>query len=159
MRLTGGLAAAVLALWASAAQPQTTTLLTPLQAPPATAWQRVGDAVPTPLTSQPGDPAAGRVIVASRQTGLCLLCHSGPLPEAPQQGNLAPSLAGAGSRWNAGQLRLRLIDARALNADSIMPPYFNPEGLQRVGTAWQGQPMLNAQQIEDVVAFLETLRD
>lgn len=123
------------------------------------AIRQVADAVPEPLTRQPGDPTAGRAIVASRQLGLCLLCHSGPFPEEPQQGNLAPSLAGAGARWSAGQLRLRLIDARLLNPDSIMPPYYNPTGLQRVGSAWQDKPLLQAQQIEDVVAFLSSLRE
>ena len=117
----------------------------------------VGDAIAAPLTGQPGDVAKGRALVASRQLGLCLLCHAGPLPEERFQGNLAPNLAGAGSRWSEGQLRLRLVDARRLNPDSIMPAYFQTEGLSRVAPALRGQPLLNAQQIEDVVAFLRTL--
>jgi sulfur-oxidizing protein SoxX len=122
------------------------------------AAQVVGDAIPRPLTDTPGDPARGRAIVASRQTGLCLLCHTGPFPEERFQGNLAPDLAGAGSRWTAGQLRLRLADARRLVPQTIMPSYYRIDGLQRVGPAWQGRPMLSAQQIEDVVAFLATLK-
>ncbi|MGY8904026.1 MAG: sulfur oxidation c-type cytochrome SoxX [Burkholderiales bacterium] len=128
-------------------------------APAPLAIGQVGDAVPESLTQQPGNPVAGRAIVANRQVGLCLLCHSGPFPEEPQQGNLAPSLAGAGARWSPGQLRLRLVDARLLNPNSIMPPYYNPAGLQRVGNAWQGKPLLKAQEIEDVVAFLSSLRE
>ena len=119
----------------------------------------VGDAMPEPLTSQPGDAARGRAIVANRQVGLCLLCHSGPFPEERFQGTLAPSLVGVGSRLNEDQLRLRVVDARRLNPDSIMPRYGTSEGLHRVGPAWAGKPVLEAQQIEDVVAFLRTLRE
>ena len=118
----------------------------------------VGDAIPEPLTATPGDPARGREIVASRQTGLCLLCHTGPFPEDRFQGNLAPDLAGAGSRWSAGQLRLRIADARQLNPQTIMPAYHRISGLQRVGPAWRGKNLLTAQQVEDVVAYLETLK-
>ncbi len=119
----------------------------------------VGDAVPQPLTAEPGDAARGRSIVANRQLGLCLLCHPGPLPEERFQGNLAPDLAGAGSRWSEGQLRLRLVDARRLNPASLMPAYYRFDGLTRVAATVQGQPLLTAQQIEDVVAFLRTLKD
>ena len=118
----------------------------------------VGDGVPQPLTDTPGDPARGRAIVASRQQGLCLLCHSGPFPEERFQGNLAPSLEGAGRRWTAAQLRLRVADARALNPQSLMPSLHRVEGLQRVAPAFAGKPVLSAQQVEDVVAFLQTLK-
>jgi sulfur-oxidizing protein SoxX len=126
--------------------------------PAATDVVVVGDAIPLPLTTALADAGRGRAIVASRQTGLCLLCHSGPFPEERFQGNLAPDLAGAGSRWNSAQLRLRIVDSRRLNAQTIMPSYHRTEGLVRVGPAWQGKPVLDAQQVEDVVAFLATLR-
>ena len=118
----------------------------------------VGDGMPQPLTATPGDALRGRAIVASRQQGLCLLCHSGPFPEERQQGNLAPSLAGAGARWNEAQLRLRIVDSRRLNPDSLMPALHRAQGQRRVGQAWQGKPVLDAQQVEDVVAFLKTLQ-
>lgn len=121
--------------------------------------QVVGDAIPQALTATPGSPARGRAIVASRQQGLCLLCHTGPIPEERFQGNLAPDLAGAGSRWSEGQLRLRIADAQRLNPASIMPAYYRVDGLVRVGAAWEGKPIMDAQKIEDVVAYLLTLRD
>ena len=124
----------------------------------------VGDGIPQPLTATPGDAVAGRAVVVDRQVGLCLLCHSGPFDRTPMeraQGNLSTNLAGAGSRWTAAQLRLRVADARRLNPDSLMPAFHrvsaDPAG-QRVATAWRGLPVLTAQQVEDVVAFLQTLR-
>ncbi len=122
------------------------------------AWRAMGDGIPQALTTEPGDPVRGRAIVASRQQGLCLLCHSGPIPEERFQGNLAPSLDGAGKRLTAAQLRLRLADSRLLNPDSIMPPYHDARGLVQVGRAFDGQPILTAQQLEDVVAWLVTLQ-
>jgi sulfur-oxidizing protein SoxX len=127
--------------------------------PPLVSYVVTGDAIPAPLTPTPGDPARGRAIVVNRRIGLCLLCHSGPFPEEKLQGNLAPDLAGTGARWSAGQLRLRLVDASRLNPDTIMPPYYRVGGLDRVAPALRGKPILSAQQIEDVVAFLVTLRE
>ena len=119
----------------------------------------VGNVIPGSLTGTPGDAARGRSIVLNRAVGLCLLCHSGPFPEERFQGNLAPDLTGAGKRWSEGQLRLRIVDSSRLNAATIMPAYHRTEGLVRVAPAWRGKPVLSAQQIEDVVAFLMTLRD
>jgi sulfur-oxidizing protein SoxX len=126
---------------------------------PARAFDVAGDAIPAPLTGVPGDAARGRAIVADRQLGLCLLCHTGPIPEERFQGTLAPNLAGAGRRWSAAQLRLRVADAQRLNPASLMPSYHRTDGLARVGAAWRGRPLLTAQQVEDVVAYLATLRD
>ena len=132
-------------------------------AAPASAQVRqfsiVGDAIPESLTGVPGDPARGRAIVVNRQVGLCLLCHSGPFPDERLQGNLAPDLAGAGARSTEGQLRLRIVDASRLNSATIMPPYYRVDGLNRVAANFRGKPVLTAEQIEDVVAFLATLRD
>ena len=117
------------------------------------------DGIPKSLTGAKGDPARGRAIVANRQVGLCLLCHSGPFPEERFQGNLAPSLEGAGTRWSEGQLRLRIVDSGRINPATIMPAYHRTEGLVRVAPAWRGKPVLSAEQIEDVVAYLMTLKD
>ncbi len=135
------------------------SLPTPASARAAlTAYAMEGDSIPLSLTGTAGDAARGRAIVASRQQGLCLLCHSGPFPEARFQGDLAPTLAGSGSRWSEGQLRLRLVDASSLNPATIMPSYYRTQDLVRTSAAWQGKPVLSAQQIEDVVSFLVTLK-
>jgi sulfur-oxidizing protein SoxX len=118
----------------------------------------VDGAIPAPLTATPGDAARGRAIVTSRQTGLCLLCHSGPFAEERFQGTVATDLTGAGARWNDGQLRLRMVDSRRLNPATPMPSYYRVEGLSTVAPAFRGKPILDAQQIEDVVALLRTLR-
>jgi L-cysteine S-thiosulfotransferase len=119
----------------------------------------IGEAIPASLTGTIGDPGHGRAIVLDRRLGACLLCHTGPFPEEKFQGTLAPDLSGAGSRWSAGELRLRVVDPTRLNPDTIMPPYYRVDGLTRVGSAWRGKPILTAEQIEDVVAFLLTLRN
>ena len=118
----------------------------------------VGDAIPDSLTNMRGDPVRGRTLVVDR-TSTCILCHNGPFPEQKFQGDLAPNLAGSGSRWSEGQLRLRLVDASRLNAATIMPSYYRADGLNRVGRSWQGRTILTAEQIEDIVAYLVTLRE
>jgi sulfur-oxidizing protein SoxX len=117
-----------------------------------------GDAIAESLTGMPGDATRGRALMLER-TSTCILCHSGPFPEAKFQGDLAPSLAGAGHRRSEGQLRLRLVDASRLNPGTIMPSYYRVKGLVRVNQAWRGKPILSAEQIEDMVAYLMTLRE
>lgn len=117
-----------------------------------------GDGIAQSLTGQPGDPTRGRALLVARTT-TCILCHAGPFPDIRFQGDLAPNLAGAGRRWTMPQLRLRLVDASRLNPETIMPSYYRIDGLTRVGHAWQGKPILSSEQIEDIVAYLATLRD
>ncbi len=107
---------------------------------------------------EPGDPVRGRAIVANRQQGLCLLCHPAPIPEERFQGNLAPDLAGVGDRYTPDQLRQRIKDSSAINPGTIMPSYYKTTGLQRVAPAQRGKTILSAQEVEDVVAYLTTLR-
>ena len=122
-------------------------------------YQVVGDTIPSSLTGNRGDAVRGRAIVVSRQRGLCLLCHSGPFPEERLQGSLATDLKGVGARWSVGQLRLRLVDSRKINADTIMPAYYALDGFDRVAPAYRDKPILTAAEIEDVVVFLTSLRD
>lgn len=119
----------------------------------------IGETKQVQLATRPGDAVRGESIVINRQAGLCLLCHSAPAGDPRVQGNLAPSLAGAGARWSAVQLRQRIANARSINPDSIMPSYASTDGFNRVAPAWVGQPILSTQQIEDVVAYLQTLRE
>ena len=116
-----------------------------------------GDSILESLTGVPGDAMRGRALVLNR-TNTCILCHSGQFPEEKFQGDLAPNLAGSGSRWSVGQLRLRLVDASRLNPGTIMPSYYRVDGLDRVAQPWRGKPILSAEQIEDIVAYLATLR-
>jgi L-cysteine S-thiosulfotransferase len=122
-------------------------------------WSFAQQSLPDSLTGEEGDPARGRAIVADRQIGLCLLCHSGPFQEEPLQGNLAPDLRGVGARSTEAQLRLRIVDPMRLNPATIMPAYGKSEGLWRVAPAYRDRTLLTPQQIEDVVSFLATLRD
>jgi sulfur-oxidizing protein SoxX len=135
------------------------TVSTTVSAQELRPYEITGDAIVQSLTGQPGDAARGRAVVANRTVGLCLLCHSGAFPEQPLQGTLAPSLAGAGGRNSAGQLRLRLVDASRLVPDTIMPPYYRLDRLQLVGRTYTGKTILSAEQIEDVVAYLMTLKE
>lgn len=120
-----------------------------------------GDAIVQPLNGRGGDPARGAVLMADRHRSLCLLCHAGPFPDPHLHGTLAPSLAGIGDRLTEGQLRLRIVDMKALDPDSIMPAYFPSGGAddeRRIAPAWRGKPVLEAGEIEDLVAYLATLK-
>jgi sulfur-oxidizing protein SoxX len=118
----------------------------------------VDDGIPASLTGSPGDAAHGRALVLNR-VSTCILCHSGPIPEDKFLGDLAPDLAGAGQRFNESRLRLRLVDPSHFNAVTIMPSFYRVDGLNRVGQNFRGKPILSAAEIEDIVAYLATLRE
>jgi sulfur-oxidizing protein SoxX len=120
-------------------------------------YEVAGDAIPAALTATPGDPQRGRAIVAGRD-GNCLLCHAIPETGEKFMGNVAPPLSGIGARRSAGQLRLRIVDSTRLNKDIVMPAYYRVRGLDNVAAEFRGKPILTAQQVEDVVAYLQTLR-
>jgi sulfur-oxidizing protein SoxX len=121
------------------------------------AYHIVNGAIPEPLTAQPGDPEGGRRVVLDRNGGDCLVCHAMPLPQRQFHGTVGPPLDGIGSRASAGVLRLRLVDPKAINPETIMPAYYKVEGLHRVLERYRDRPILTAQQIEDVIAYLRTL--
>ena len=123
------------------------------------AFRVEGGGIPAPLTAEPGDAARGREAVLGREAGNCLLCHAVPGSGEQFMGNLGPSLAGVGARLTEAQLRLRLVDAQRAVPETIMPSYHRVDGLQSVAAAWRGKPILSAQQIEDAVAYLATLKE
>ena len=143
--LTSGVLAAVLAAGASAGT------LVP--------YRVEGDAIRAPLVREPGDAARGRRIVLDRSLGGCVLCHAFPEPEPRFMGDIGPALAGVGARLSAAQLRLRVVDQSRIDPDTPMPAYYRIEGLRDVAKAYRGKPILDAQQVEDVVAYLLTLRE
>jgi len=109
-------------------------------------------------TAAVGDAERGASIAASRTTGLCVLCHALPGVPSVQAGTVAPSLAGVGARLTRAQLRERLLAPERFNPQTVMPSYGRSDGLQRVASARRGQALLDAQQIEDVVEWLATLK-
>ena len=125
-------------------------------APPLVKFAVVSDGIPAPLTTQPGDPVAGRKVVEDRKLGNCLSCHAFPL-DAPDQGNVGPDLHGVGARLTRAELRLRVVNMKLIDPQTIMPAYYRVDGLHDVGTAFAGRTILTAQQIEDLVAFLATI--
>jgi len=122
----------------------------------AAAFETVGDAIPQPLAAEPGDATRGRSIVANRDQGGCTLCHE--VPGEKNFGDIAPTLAGVGARFSVPQLRLRVADSTRVNPKTPMPAYYRTEGLAQVAQAYRGKPVLSAQQVEDVVAWLATLK-
>lgn len=118
----------------------------------------VNGEIPDSLTGKPGDPAEGKKIAYNEKLGNCLACHSMPFSDAVDPGNVGPNLKGIGSYSSAGHLRLRLVNPKALNPQTMMPAYYRVVGLNRVSEKFAGKPILDAQQIEDVVAFLMTIK-
>lgn len=105
-----------------------------------------------------GDAARGAAIAASRSQGLCVLCHALPGQQAALAGTVGPPLAGVGSRLDAAALRARLLEPERFNPDTVMPAYGRTDGLQQVAAAHQGKPLLAAAAIDDLVAWLVTLK-
>ena len=145
MRLLAGVAAAFFAAAAAG------------QAAAQGAFEAVGDAIPQPLAAEPGQPERGRSIVVNRDQGGCTLCHE--VPGETRFGNVAPPLSGVGAWLSVPQLRLRVADSSRVNPATPMPAYYRTEGLVQVAAAYRGKTILSAQQVEDVVAFLATLKE
>ena len=116
--------------------------------------------LPEPLTDTPGDAARGKAVAVNSDLGNCLICHEISMPEVPAgaAGDIGPSLDGVGSRLNASELRQRIVDPRQIEPETIMPAYHSTDGLVRVADQYAGQPILSAQQVEDLIAYLLTLK-
>jgi sulfur-oxidizing protein SoxX len=117
-----------------------------------------GDAIPAPLTSTPGDPARGKKVVVEREKGHCILCHAVPETDVKFSGNIAPPLNGVALRLTPAQMRGRIADPTRHDPQTVMPAYFRTDGLRRVAKAYAGKTVLSAQDVEDAVAWLSTLR-
>lgn len=118
----------------------------------------VDGTIPKPLTSEPGDPVRGKKIFVHRKKGNCLACHSAPIPEEQFHGEVGPDLRGVASRLTEAEMRMRLVDARWLNPYTSMPSFYKTDGLTQVKKSFRGKPILTAQEIEDVIAYLKTLK-
>jgi sulfur-oxidizing protein SoxX len=128
----------------------------PLPAADLDTAQIKADAIPVPLTSTPSNAARGRELLVKRESANCILCHA--IPDVRFAGDLAPPLTGVGARLTPAQLRLRVADNARVYPNTIMPAYYRSGGLQQVATQYQGKTILTAQEIEDVVAYLGTLK-
>jgi len=116
-------------------------------------------AINASLTGKAGDAANGRKVSINRKKGNCLACHViSDIKEQPFHGNIGPSLDGVASRYKEGELRLRMVDSKQFNEDTIMPAFYKVEGLHRLRKQFKGKPVLSAQEVEDVVAYLLTLK-
>lgn len=117
------------------------------------------NAIPASLTGKPGDPANGRKIAIDRRKGNCLACHAiSAIPEQQFHGNVGPALDGVGAIYSAAELRLRVVNPKTLNPDTMMPSFYRTTGFHRVQKKWEGKSIISAQEVEDVVAFLQTLK-
>lgn len=119
-----------------------------------------GHSIPRSLTGKPGDPEAGRKVFVNRKQGNCLGCHEvAELESELFHGEVGPSLDGVADRYTEGELRLRVVDPKHINPETIMPAFYVTEGLHRVAKDFVGKPILSADQVEDVVAYLLTLKE
>lgn len=117
-----------------------------------------GNAIPKSLTGKPGDPKKGRALAIARKKGNCLACHMMPIPEQDDHGQIGPALYGVANRMSVPELRLRIVDPKVVNPNTAMPAFYRTEGLHRVRKQFRGKPILTAQEVEDVVAYLSTLK-
>ena len=138
----------------------TALAVSPCAGEEARSYVVTGDAIIEPLADAAGDPERGAALISDRQRSLCTLCHSGPFPDPHLHGTLAPGLAGVGARLSEGQIRQRVADMKRLVPNTIMPSYYRitDEADRRVATGWRGKPILSGADVEDIVAYLVTLK-
>ena len=120
-------------------------------------YKIVGKSIPKSLTGKPGDPKKGLKTAVNRKKGNCLACHTLPNVKQADHGEIGPPLMGVAKRYKEGELRLRLVNPKKLNPDSIMPSYYRTSGYTRVQKKWKGKTIISAQDVEDILAYLKTL--
>jgi sulfur-oxidizing protein SoxX len=117
----------------------------------------VDETIPVSLTGVPGDPVKGKKLAINRKKGNCLACHQMPIPEQQFHGEVGPNLSGVGNRLTEAELRLRMVNSKAINPDTLMPA-FHKVALNRVLKKFKGKTILGAQEIEDIIAYLITIK-
>src|SRR5450755_78578 len=148
-RLVAALAAASVAIGGAAADAGSGNLAT---------FRVVGDGIPQAIGGAAGNADRGRALLLGRESANCVVCHALPDPGVRFSGNLGPPLGGVARTFSVAQLRLRVVDNMRVNPTTIMPSYYRVEGLDRVAAAYRGKPILDAGQVEDIVAYLATLK-
>ena len=133
-------------------------LSSPASAADLIKYQINNDAIATSLTRKAGDPVKGKKLATNRKKGNCLACHSMPIPEQAFHGNIGPDLKGISSRYSEGELRLRIVNPKVLNSETIMPAFYKADGFNRVMKKFAGKTIITAQEVEDIVAYLMTLK-
>ena len=114
--------------------------------------------IPKSLTGKPGNAKKGRKLAVHRKKGNCLACHKMPIPEQQFHGEIGPDLAGVGSRYSAGELRLLIVNPKVINEDTIMPAFYKNTGFNAVLKKFKGKTVISAQDVEDIIAYLLTLK-
>lgn len=117
------------------------------------------DAINAPLENKIGDALRGEIIFAAREGGHCILCHQVESLTAEFQGNVGPDLTYVSSRLTPAQMRLRIVDYDSVKPGTTMPPYYRKDNLNQVGGDYVGQTLLSAQDIEDIIAYLASLKE
>jgi sulfur-oxidizing protein SoxX len=133
-------------------------LSSPASAAGLVEYQINNDAIATSLTGKIGDPVNGKKLATNRKKGNCLACHSMPIPEQAFHGNIGPSLKGISNRYSEGELRLRIVNPKVLNSETIMPAFYKADGFNRVMKKFAGKTIISAQEVEDIVAYLMMLK-
>ena len=134
------------------------TLAVNAQAADMVKFKIVDETIPASLTGKPGDAANGKKVVIGRKKGNCLACHIMPIPEEQFHGLTGPDLHGVGDRMDEAELRMRIVDPKIIDSDTMMPSFYRTADLHRVLKKFQGKTILSAQEVEDVVAYLMTLK-
>jgi len=113
------------------------------------------------LTGVAGNPEEGAKTLANRRAGNCLACHAvSSLSKEQFHGDVAPPLDGAADRWSVEQLRAIVVDAKQVFSDeTMMPGFYSLNVGKNVRTDLVGKTILTAQEVEDVVAYLATLKE
>ncbi len=118
------------------------------------------EAIKASLTGKAGDAGNGKKVFLNRKKGNCLACHVvSSLKDQPFHGQVGPPLDGTASRWSEGELRLRIVNSKLVNEDTIMPAFHRSDGLHRVLKKFKGKPVLSAQEVEDVLAYVMTMKE